>query len=148
MWMLFQSIQRLADKFLSGMVDKFPHILWSRRVLYTMLDKVGLSFLCLSVKLICPFVYPWCLTSSPISCGQGGFNAPSGAYLEILQAWGGGISSPPLEEFRFCPYTSLQVMSSSCLTYPYSKLILCEIYHLIYSFGLQKVIGLVIGTHY
>ena len=36
-------LQRLADKFLSNMVDLFPHILWSRRVLYTMLDKVLLD---------------------------------------------------------------------------------------------------------
>ena len=42
---LIQAIQRLADKFLSGMVDKFPHILWSRRVLYTMLDKVGQGYI-------------------------------------------------------------------------------------------------------
>jgi phosphatidylinositol 4-kinase len=34
-----KAIQRLADKFLSNMVDRFPHILWSRRVLFTMLGK-------------------------------------------------------------------------------------------------------------
>jgi len=33
-----KAIQRLADKFLAGLVDKFPHILWSRKVLYSMLD--------------------------------------------------------------------------------------------------------------
>jgi len=33
-----KAIQRLSDKFLAGLVDKFPHILWSRKVLYSMLD--------------------------------------------------------------------------------------------------------------
>ncbi|XP_023346695.1 phosphatidylinositol 4-kinase alpha [Eurytemora carolleeae] len=40
-----KAIQRLADKFLSNMVDQFPHILWSRRVLYSMLDKVVLCLI-------------------------------------------------------------------------------------------------------
>ncbi|CAI8048545.1 Phosphatidylinositol 4-kinase alpha [Geodia barretti] len=31
-------IKQLADKFISKVVDKFSHLLWSRRVVYTMLD--------------------------------------------------------------------------------------------------------------
>ena len=33
-----KAIQRLADKFLAQLVDRFPHILWSRRVLFSSLD--------------------------------------------------------------------------------------------------------------
>ncbi|XP_025837646.1 phosphatidylinositol 4-kinase alpha [Agrilus planipennis] len=33
-----KQIRRVADKFLASLVDKFPHLLWNRRVLWTMLD--------------------------------------------------------------------------------------------------------------
>ncbi|KAK4878018.1 hypothetical protein RN001_010524 [Aquatica leii] len=33
-----KQIRRVADKFLVSLVDKFPHLLWNRRVLWTMLD--------------------------------------------------------------------------------------------------------------
>ncbi|CAG0914490.1 unnamed protein product [Notodromas monacha] len=33
-----KNIRRVADRFLAKLVDKFPHLLWSRRVLHTMLD--------------------------------------------------------------------------------------------------------------
>ncbi|KAH1001445.1 hypothetical protein HUJ04_005466 [Dendroctonus ponderosae] len=33
-----KQIRRVSDKFLVALVDKFPHLLWSRRVLWTMLD--------------------------------------------------------------------------------------------------------------
>nr|XP_022907836.1 phosphatidylinositol 4-kinase alpha [Onthophagus taurus] len=33
-----KQIRRVADKFLSLLVDKFPHLLWNRRVLWTTLD--------------------------------------------------------------------------------------------------------------
>uniref|UniRef100_A0A8D8UEF4 1-phosphatidylinositol 4-kinase n=1 Tax=Cacopsylla melanoneura TaxID=428564 RepID=A0A8D8UEF4_9HEMI len=33
-----KQIRRLADKWLSGLVDKFPHLLWNCKLLWTMLD--------------------------------------------------------------------------------------------------------------
>ncbi|KAL3270935.1 hypothetical protein HHI36_021440 [Cryptolaemus montrouzieri] len=33
-----KQIRRVSDRFLSSLVDKFPHLLWSRSVLWTMLD--------------------------------------------------------------------------------------------------------------
>lgn len=33
-----EQMRRVADKYLSGLIDKFPHLLWNRIVLHTMLD--------------------------------------------------------------------------------------------------------------
>ena len=51
-------IQRLADKFLAGLVDRFPHILWSRRVLFSMLDTLDLvaSHLHLDANIESPII--------------------------------------------------------------------------------------------
>lgn len=44
-----RQIRRVADKFLSGLVDKFPHLLWNCRVLWSMLDT--LAVLAAALKL-------------------------------------------------------------------------------------------------
>jgi phosphatidylinositol 4-kinase len=31
-------VRRIADRYLSGLVDRFPHLLWNRTVLCRMLD--------------------------------------------------------------------------------------------------------------
>ena len=51
-------IQRLADKFLAGLVDKFPHILWSRKVLFSMLDTLDklATFLNLDANIESSFI--------------------------------------------------------------------------------------------
>ncbi|KAM7298749.1 phosphatidylinositol 4-kinase alpha-like [Ixodes scapularis] len=33
-----KSIRRVSDRFISGFIDRFPHLLWSRKVLWSMLD--------------------------------------------------------------------------------------------------------------
>lgn len=33
-----RQIQRVADRYLSNMVDRFPHLLWNQHVLFSMLD--------------------------------------------------------------------------------------------------------------
>lgn len=35
---IHEQIQRVADQYLSQLVDKFPHLLWNRKVLWCMLD--------------------------------------------------------------------------------------------------------------
>lgn len=39
---IHKQIQLVADQFLSQLVDKFPHLLWNRRVLWCMLDVLQL----------------------------------------------------------------------------------------------------------
>lgn len=36
-----KQIRRVADKFLSGLVDRFPHLLWNCRILWNMLDTLS-----------------------------------------------------------------------------------------------------------
>jgi len=54
-----KAIQRLSDKFLAGLVDKFPHILWSRKVLYSMLDMLDVlaSHLHLDANVESPVIH-------------------------------------------------------------------------------------------
>lgn len=46
---IHNQIQVVADQYLSQLVDKFPHLLWNRKVLWCMLDI--LQLLAFSLKL-------------------------------------------------------------------------------------------------
>lgn len=46
---IHKQIQLVADQFLSQLVDKFPHLLWNRRVLWCMLDVLQLLAFSLSL---------------------------------------------------------------------------------------------------
>ena len=51
-------VQRLADRFLAGLVDRFPHILWSRKVMFAMLDTLDLvaTYLHLDANIDSPVI--------------------------------------------------------------------------------------------
>ncbi|XP_075212959.1 phosphatidylinositol 4-kinase alpha-like [Lycorma delicatula] len=43
-------VRHISDKFFSGLIDKFPHLLWNRQVLWSLLDIVTLLFYSVHVE--------------------------------------------------------------------------------------------------